>query len=289
MKLSVVSASLLALAGAVSSAHAQFGWAVTTESRLVHFSLSAPSETILSSSITGLRQSNGVTPDAFGNIYELTSFNGQLYGLDGHANFYSINGLSGQATFISNAFAPAGFDAGLAYDPFTGKFRFVSDAGENVQIGLNGAVTNGNATYYAPGDANFGASTVFNGLAIDSDFGTGFALDSATDTLAITFDPNFEEFFTVGSLGFDITGLGSLDILNGALFAALSGDASLSSLYSIDSTTGAATLIGDFGTGVTGLVLTQSAAVPEPSTYGLIGAAALAGLIVLRRRNNRRA
>lgn len=286
MKLSVVSASLLALAGAVSSAHAQFGWAVTTESKLVHFSVSAPSQVLLSSSITGLRQSNGVTPDAFGNIYELTSYNGQLYGLDGHANFYSIS-TSGQASFISNAFAPAGFDAGLAYDPFTGKFRFVSDAAENVQIAFNGALTNGNPTFYGAGDANFGAATVFTGLAIDADFGTGFAIDSATDTLAITFDPNFEEFFTIGSLGLDITGLGSLDILNGALFAALSGDASSSSLYSIDASTGAATLIGNFGTGVTGLVLTQSAAVPEPSTYGLIGAGLLAAVVVIRRRNRR--
>jgi hypothetical protein len=284
MKKSVVYVSILACAALISSARADYGWAVTTGSTLVHFDLASPGTTILSSSITGLRQSNGVTPDPFGNIVDLASYNGQLFGLDGNANFYSLNGLSGAATFISNAFAPAGFDGALAYDPFTGNFRFVSDAAENVQISLAGAITNGNATFYAPGDINSAFAPVFTGLAIDADFGTGFALDSATDTLAITFDPNFEEFFTLGALGIDVTGLGALDVFNGFLFGALSTDASLSSLYAIDASTGAASLIGDFGTGITGLAITGTSAVPEPSTYSLLGALVLASFVVLRRR-----
>jgi hypothetical protein len=284
MKKSVVYTSILACAALISTARADFGWAVTTDAKLIHFDLATPGTTLLSSSITGLRQSNGVTADPFGNITDLASYNGQLYGLDGNANFYSLNALSGAATFISNAFAPFGFDAGLAYDPFTNNFRFVSDAAENVQIGFDGTLTYGNSAYYAAGDANVGFAPFFAGLAIDADFGMGFALDSDTDTLAITFDPNFEEFFTLGALGLDVTSLASLDILNGALFGALSGDASTSALYSIDSATGAATFVGDFGTGITGLVLSQTSAVPEPSTYGLFGALALAGFVVVRRR-----
>lgn len=284
MKKSVVYTSILACTALISTARADFGWAVTTDAKLIHFDLAAPGITLLSSSITGLRQSDGVTADPFGNITDLASYNGQLYGLDGNANFYSLNALSGAATFISNAFAPVGFDAGLAYDPFTSNFRFVSDAAENVQIGFDGTLTYGNSAYYAAGDTNAATAPFFAALAIDADFGTGFALDSATDTLAITFDPNFEEFFTLGALGLDVTSLASLDILNGALFGALSGDASTSALYSIDSATGAATFVGDFGTGITGLALSQTSAVPEPSTYGLFGALVLAGFVVLRRR-----
>ncbi len=275
----------LALALGLSiSAQAQFGWATTTANELVHFNLSSPSNLIHSATITGLRQSDGTTADPFGNILDLAQFNGQLYGIDGNANFYSINGLSGAATFINNQLAPLGFDAGLAYDPFTGKFRFLTDAGESLQLALDGSVSTGDALFFAPGDAQFGAQPAFIALGIDADFGTGYAIDAATDTVSFTFDPNFAEFFTLGSLGIDATGLGSLDLLDSALYAALSTDSSLSSLYRIDATTGAASLIGDFNTGITGFVATSFTPVPEPSTYGLFGAAFVIGLVALRRR-----
>ena len=292
MKTSVVFSTLLATAALAPLAYAQFGWAVTTDSKLIHFSLSNPSTTLLSNSLTGLRQSNGVTPDPFGNILDLAQFNGQLYGLDGNANFYSI-AYSGAATFISNSFAPLGFDAGLAYDPFASKFRFVSDAGENALIATNGAVSTGANIFYASTDANAAASAFFTGLAIDYDFGTGFALDSELNTLATTVDTHFAEFFTVGSLGLDITSLSTMDILNGSLYAALSTDASSSNLYTIDALTGSATLIGGFNTGITGLAVTASSsipttsAVPEPSSYAAFAGGITLTLALFRRRFTR--
>jgi hypothetical protein len=287
MNKSVVFSAILSVVAPASQALAQFGWAVTTDSKLIHFELSSPSNVLLTRSLSGLRQANGVSADPFGSIYDLAQFNGQLYGLDGYANFYSIDTASGAATFISSGFSPAGFDAGLAYDPFAGKFRFVSDAGENALLAFNGAVTTGGTVYYGAGDPNAATGPAFAGLAIDYDFGTGFALDPYLDTLAVTFDPNFEEFFTVGGLGIDVTGLASLDIFNGALYAALSSDAATSSLYSLNSGTGAATLIGSFAGGITGLAVTGVSAVPEPATYGLLAAGALLGAIVVRRRRAR--
>jgi hypothetical protein len=64
---------------------------------------------------------------------------------------------------------------------------------------------------------------------------------------------------------------------DGNLLASLSTDGLTSSLYSINSTTGAATTLGSFGAGV-GLT---AIAVPEPST-ALLGGLGL--LALLRRR-----
>lgn len=280
MNKSIAAAALLALLAPVAS-FAQLSWVTTSDAKLLQIDLSNPSTILESHTITGLRGAGGVSSDPFGYIQDLTQVNGTLYGLDRNANFYWINGTTGAANFIGSAFSPVGFDGGLAHDPFTNNFRFVSDASENVQISFSGAVTNGNATFYAPEDVNAASVTTFVALGIDSDFGTGYAIDSATGSLAVTIDPNFEEFFTVGSLGLNISGLAGLDVYQGALYAALSEDAFLSSFYSIDATTGAATLVGNFDGGITGL-----AVIPEPSTYAaLLGAVALAVAAYRRRRS----
>jgi hypothetical protein len=284
---SALLAASLSLAALAPSAHAVTGWAVTTENALISFDLSAPTSFLSTAGITGLRGHDGVSADPFGQILDLAQKDGQLFGLDGNANFYSLNASTGAATFLSNALAPLGYDAGLAYDPFFARFRFVSDAGENKLIDTAGNVTNAASLFYGAGDANFGTSVSFSGVAIDYDFGTGFALDAVNDTLAITYDANFAEFFTLGSLGLDITALASLDILStGELFAALSTDSATSGLYQIDPVTGQATFVADFGTGITGIAF-STAAVPEPSTYGLFAGVAAIGLAVLRRRNRR--
>ncbi len=284
---SALAAAALSLAALAPSAHAVTGWAVTTENALISFDLSAPTSFLSSNTITGLRAVDGVSTDPFGQILDLAQKDGQLFGLDANANFYSLDASTGAATFLSNALSPLGFDAGLAYDPFFGQFRFVSDAGENKLISTSGAVTNATSLFYGAGDANFGANVSFSGVAIDYHFGTGFALDAVNDTLAYTFDANFAEFFTLGNLGLDITALASLDILaNGELFAALSTDSATSGLYQIDPVTGQATFVADFGTGITGLAF-STAAIPEPSTYGLLAGASAIGFALLRRRNRR--
>lgn len=284
---SAITAAALSLAALVPSAQAATGWAVTTNNALISFDLSAPSSSLSSNAITGLRGVDGVSADPFGQILDIAQKDGQLFGLDGYANFYSINASTGAASFLSNALSPLGFDAGLAYDPFFARFRFVSDAGENKLIDTAGNVTNGTSLFYGSGDVNFGTNVSFSGVAIDYDFGTGYALDAVNNTLAITYDANFAEFFTLGNLGLDITSLASLDILaNGELFAALSTDSNTSGLYQIDPVTGQATFVADFGTGITGLAF-STAAIPEPSTYGLFAGVSAIGFALLRRRNRR--
>lgn len=275
--------SIVSLSVLVSASSAANFYGVTAANNLIRFTdtnFAAPSSSV---GITGLVASDGVTPDAFAQILNLGySDTGTLYGLDSNANFYSLNGSSGAATLLGNTFAPFGFDLGFAYDPFSFGFRVVSDSAENYLIGTDGSVSMGSDTFYGAFDANEFAATVFTALGIDPIFGEAFAIDPDLDVLAQTFDPNFEEFFTVGDLGVDITGYTSLTIdEDGVLFAALSEDGLTSALFTIDSGTGLATEVGDFGLGINALT-----AVPEPSAYAAIFGLFSIGMAAFRRRRS---
>ncbi len=280
MKIRFLLAAVLTVASFVPAlSHAQSAYAVTADNRLITFDLSNPANTLSQIAITGLVTSDGTTADPSGTLFELAldSETGIFYGLDGNANFYSLDVGTGAATLVSSTFSPTGFDAGLDYDPFTSALRFVSDAAENVVITTAGVPTTLAPTVYGVGDPNVLAAPTFVGLAIDPDFGTTYSIDSTLGILAQSFDPGLGEFFTVGSLGLSITGYASLTILDGSLFAALSTDGFNSSLYSIDSLTGSATKIGDFAGGINALV-----AVPEPAAFLVIFP--IAACIFLKRR-----
>lgn len=265
----------------VASAASLFG--VTTDNMLVSFDSSAPSVFQTSVTITGLFDADGTTPNPNGSILNLTARPGanpgdfQLYGIDNNANVYTIN-LGGVATLVSSGFTPAGFSAGLAYDPFNDNFVYAGDNAENFSLSIGGVATANPDLTYAGG----GTPSIF-GLGIDPSFGTVFAIDAAGDTLSTSINPTFpgdSELTVLGGLGADVTSFGGLVVnWDGTLYAAMSTDGLTSSLYSINPTTGTATALGGFGAGV-GLT---TIAVPEPSAALLGG---LGMLALLRRRRN---
>jgi hypothetical protein len=265
---------LLASAG---FANAATFWGVTATNQLVSFNSSAPGTFLSTTAITGLLASDGVTPDLNAVISNL-SYNpntGQFIGIDNNANIYNVSN-SGTTTLLSNSFSPTGFDAGLAYDPFSDDFLYADDTAARFDISTAGAATLAGAASYSVGDVNDAFTPSLMGMGIDPDFGTAFFLDVARGSLAQSFDPAALELFTVGSLGVTFTGYGSLAFdFDGNLLASLSTDGISSELYSIDQTTGAATLIGSFSQGVGAI------AIPEPSSALLAG---IGALFLLRRR-----
>jgi hypothetical protein len=270
-----IALGMLASLGLLSTTSAATLFGVTTDNKLVSFDTSAPSVFQTSVTITGLFDANGTILSLSARTTSPESFH--LYGVDDSARVYTIN-LGGVATLVPSGFSPAGFNAGFAYDPFNDNFVYAGDNAENFTLSLTGvATTNPNFTY-----AGGGTPSIF-GLGIDPGYGTAFAIDALNDSLSTSINPNFpgdSELTILGGLGVDVASFGGLVAdWDGNLFASLSTDGLTSSLYSINSTTGAATSLGSFGAGV-GI---SSIAVPEPSA-ALLGA--FGALALLRRRRN---
>jgi uncharacterized protein (TIGR03382 family) len=208
-------------------------------------------------------------------------------------------------------------------DPATGNIINTVDLGIGVSVGGSGNLafsssgagvigstlddtgSFGTGTLYSmstsPGSAavvnnNFG---FFDGLAFNSG-NTLYGLDQGGDTLS-TIDPTNGNTTTVGgtgittidpSSGFPIYGLGGLAFdSGGTLFGELANfDPSnpLANLYTINTTTGAATLVGAIGIpevdGIAFLSTTSSVTTPEPSTFALAGGVLVLAGILWRRR-----
>lgn len=268
----------VALFGLVPGLSAASLFGVTDGNNLVSFDTSDPSVFLTSVPISGLFASDGVTQDPNAFVVNL-SYNpatGQFFGIDTNANFYRI-GLNGSATLLNNTFSPTGFDAGFSYDPFTGEFAYADDSAERFNISNAGIATLVGSAAYGVGDPNEATAPQVVGLAIDPDFGSAYFLDANLGILALALDPDATELFTLGSLGLGVTAFGDLTIdFDGNLFASLSTDGLSSGLYSIDETTGAASLIGNFSTGVSTITI------PEPSA-ALLGGLGLVALLRRRR------
>jgi hypothetical protein len=154
---------------------------------------------------------------------------------------------------------------------------------------------------YAAGDPNFGVDPDIVGSAYTNNFAGAlstvlFGIESNRNLLVIQNPPNNGTLNTVGSLGpaVSTSGLVGFDISGstGTAFASLTGtDASSSELYTINLSTGAATLIGTIGGGNTiGGLSAAPAAIPEPTTIVLLASGLLvvaAGALTRRRKAER--
>jgi Domain of unknown function (DUF4394) len=219
--------------------------------------------------------------------------NGQLYGTTSNGVF-AIDPSSGNATLV-NTISPTfngGTISGVDFNPAADALRITGANGQNFRIaggGLGATNVDGNLAY-AAGDTNAGVSPTITASAYTNSFaGTPagrttqlFNIDSNLDVLVLQNPPNNGTLGTIGSLGVNVGTVGGFDIFspsNGVntAFAAFAPDGSTAaSLYTIDLGTGAATSLGQIGTGagfnLTGLAAPIApTAVPEPSSLpGLI-------------------
>ena len=237
------------------------------------------------------------------NVYTLdrTSFAASLVGnfADGvNDDPANVGALSGN-TFAFD-FNPAFTPDATANDP--GSFaRIISDTTENRVINGNTGEYLGATkvpVFYAAGDDNEGATPNIQGIAYDNSFfgttsTTQFGIDVEQDTL-VTIANNAGTLATVANLtledgsAFDVTGDVGFDISGqtGVGYVSIVNATGASDLYTIDLTSGQATLQGAFGlTGSTiqSLTVVGPAAVPEPSSLSLLALGTVA-LIGRRRR-----
>jgi hypothetical protein len=198
--------------------------AVTSTGRLVTFDRADPAlDTAIA--ITGLQagetvlgidtRAGGATP-------------GELYALGSTGRVYTINTTSGVATQksvlaadagdSSDAFsALSGTEYGVDFDPVTDRLRVVSDTGQNLRVDVDTGATITDAPLSSGGATRTGV----NGVAYTNAFGaacttTLYYIDSTTDQLLTTRDPNGGAVSVVGALGVDASAVSDFEIATAA-------------------------------------------------------------------------
>ena len=252
-------------------------YAVTSAGRLLSFDR-ASAGAVGAVNVTGLQSGEtllgiDIRPGGTttGQIYGLTSL-GRLYVIDKFSGAATLKStLSADPTDTTNPFtALSGTTYGVDFNPVVDRLRVVSDTGQNLRINVDtGAVTTDGALNVA--------GTARNGVveaAYTNDFAatcrtTLFYLDTTTDKLLTTADPNNGVLTEVGSLGVDAaaaTGFEiSTDSMGNNIATAALQVGTATNLYTINLTTGAATLNGAL-TGLQASEAIRGLAMAPPST-----------------------
>ena len=244
--------------------------AISGRDQLVYFDSATPATTIAKVKVKGLVRGESLVG------LDFRPANGQLYGLGDTSRLYRINPTSGQATAVDGtgaAFAPAlaGTEFGFDFNPSADRIRVVSDVDANMRLdpdtgavvdfdgGADGTQTD-LALTFAVGDVNFGSNPSVFAAAYTNNVAGGtpttlYGIDSDKNALVaigsvdgITDSPNNGNVTTIGALGVDVTSVGGFDIVSDgvsdtAYAAVATSGTGRSGFYSINLSTGAATLI----------------------------------------------
>ena len=263
-------AALFLLAGA-NRAGAITIYAVDTSNpqNLLRFDSATPGTIQSTKPITGLQANETIQGIDFRTV------NTALYALGSTSRLYIINTASGQA-FPAGGPGPFTVNGiiGFDHDPEFLDFRVVSTTDQNIRLSSDGAVAAPEtALAYADGDPNEGADPNITGAAYSTNvfaarIRTLYTIDSGLNILAIQDPPESGALKTKGALGVDPGFLVGFDIASasgnntGYATMRVSG---ITGLYTINLTTGAATLIGAVGGG--NPVLVDMTVSLEPQTF----------------------
>lgn len=238
--------------------------AATSNNELIQFDSETPGD-ITTIAISGLVGTAGETlvgidfRPATGVLYGFTVNNAS------QGQLYRIDPITGDATPVGTAItdmnltlsntASYGFD----FNPAADRIRVVNSNGENFRINPNNGAL-------ALVDTDLTAGAVIHGSAYDRNFAgttltTLFGIDVNTDQLVLQGSvngtpnsPNGGAITNVGALGVNATSA-SFDIANGTgIGFAVFQVGSTTGLYTINLSTGAATAVGDIGTGTSTIV-----------------------------------
>jgi hypothetical protein len=231
-------------------------YAVDDANTLIRFGSTRPDQ-VARAAITGMQPGETVVGIDFRAVDR------RLYAVGSSSRIYTVDTVTAVATPVgSAAFTPAlnGAAFGVDFNPVPDRVRVHTDAEQNLRLNqLTGAVaaTDG-ALAYAAGDAGAGTNPAIAGTAYTNSVAPApattvlFAIDSGRDVLVTLPNPNDGQMRTVGPLGVATTDRVGFDIVgsDGSAFATLTeAGASRSRLYTINTTTGAATLVGTVGHG----------------------------------------
>lgn len=235
-----------------------------TSGSLIAFYSNTPQTPLISVPITGLPVNEVVRGIDFdpltGRLYALVV----NVGLPVTANhLYTIDPLTGAATLVNaTSFTPllAHPSIDMGFNPITGALNIAVGTGQqNVRLDphTGNVIASDTPFAYSIGDANAAATPSIVGAdfqVLNNGTATYYGIDQTLDVLvrigSIGGTPNAAttgKLVTIGPLGVDTTGVTGLDFspTSGGAFACMGGSgATTGDLYYLDTTTGAATLVG---------------------------------------------
>jgi hypothetical protein len=180
-----------------------------------------------------------------------------LYAVSNQSRLLTVNTASGQLTQVGSTLTPAfsGTSFGFDFNPTVDRIRVVSNTGQNLRLHPDlGTVvfTDGNLN---PGTPSANAAAYTNNFA-GATTTVLYVIDSETNMLYTQNPPNAGTLIPVGALGFDVDASSGFDIggSSSAAFALLKVN-NVTSVYSINLTSGAATKITDLSVQPTAMTL----------------------------------
>lgn len=218
-------------------------YGVNTANELVRFNSASPGTVVTVGTITGMQTGESVVGIDF------RPATGELYVLGSNSRLYILNRNTAAATFVATlSVALSGVSFGMDFNPVPDRLRVVSNTGQNLRINVNDGVTIADGPLN-PGTPNVTAAAYtnnFNGATTT----TLYVIDTNSDTLFIQNPPNNGTLVSVGPLGVNATDSNGFDIDSGEniAYAVLTVGGS-TGLYTINLSSGAATLLGAVGTG----------------------------------------
>ena len=205
----------------------------------------------VSKAITGLQAGENILGIDFRPL------NGQLYALGSSSRIYTLNLGTGAATAVGSQLPTllVGSDFGFDFNPTVDRIRVVSDLGQNLRLNpLDGTIS------AIDGMINPGTPTL-SGAAYSENFAGAtttslFVIDHNTDKLYLQSPPNNGVLVERGALGINITNSNGFDIGSTSNKAYLLATVnSENKIYSINTTTGAASAVSNYPNAVRGFAL----------------------------------
>lgn len=216
-----------------------------------------------------------IGPTGLGTIADFAiDSSGQIFASNYAADeLISIDRNTGAVTTIGS-YGPFANVVGLAFDSVGNLYGIDDGTDQILQINTSTGAASALSTL---------SITDVSGLTFDAT-DTLYATDSHAGNL-LTLDPNTGSHSIVGSYGVAGGSITSITFDSaGTLYGTDRG--ATDSLYTISTSTGAATAVGPFGFASVNSIAFDSASVPEPTSAALLAAGGICGLCLRRRRKS---
>ena len=224
-------------------------YATTTGNMLVRFNPTSGNNN--SVALTGLAASESIVG------LDFRPANGALYAISNQSRLFSVNTASGALTVVGSTLVPglSGTAFGFDFNPTVDRIRLVSNTGQNLRLHPDlGTVVavDGNLN---PGTPFITGAAYTNNIAGATTTAL-FVIDSQTDMLFRQDPPNNGTLVAIGNLGVNVDADSGFDIGgNSATAFALLKVNSVTSVYSINMATGAATKVSDINIQATAMAV----------------------------------